>query len=145
MGPLEEQQAINAIASSLPRFFPEDWKAAIYHVRIMGLCMEEYIEVEKEAGGIIRTELPVDSGMKCMKLRAGMFRENQGTWFSFDLKLWSNGKYRSEFNYEDPPNLLFGVNLREYTRDVRIFPRTEEFTPTWLREKLEEANSARGG
>ncbi|WAE74281.1 hypothetical protein OUQ99_03935 [Streptomonospora nanhaiensis] len=144
MGPLEQQEALVSIASSLPKYFPPNWKAAIYHVEIMGLSADEFIEVEQEDGEIVRTDLPPDSGMKCMKLRAGMYKENEGTWFSFKLKLWSEGTYRSEFNYEDPPKFLFGPDLNEYARDIKLFPRSEDFTPAWLQEKIDEANSARG-
>jgi hypothetical protein len=143
MGLVEEGQAMNNIASSLPGFFPDGWKAAIYHVRTMGLYSEELIEVEKEDGGIVRTDLPHDSGLKCMKLRAGMYKENEGTWFSLKLKLWSEGRYRTEFNYEDPPQFLFSPDPGEHLRELRIFPRTEDFTPPWLREKIDEEHSYR--
>ncbi|MGW8529356.1 hypothetical protein [Nocardiopsis sp. NPDC055824] len=145
MGPLEEQHAINEIASALPAFFPEEWRAAIYHVSIMGRHANELIEVEKGNGEIVRTELPLESGMKCMKLRAGMYKENEGTWFSLKLKLWNTGRYRSVLDYDNPPDFLFDADLREYLREVKLFPRSEEFMPDWLREKVDEANSARGG
>lgn len=143
MGPMEEQQAITEIASDLPKSFPEDWQAAIYHIRIMGRYANELIEVEKGDGEIVRTELPPDSGMKCMKLRAGMYKENEGTWFSLKLKLWNTGRYKSEFDYDNPPDFLFDPDLREYAREVKLFPRAEEFMPDWLSEKVDEANSDR--
>ncbi|NYH53289.1 hypothetical protein HNR06_002878 [Nocardiopsis arvandica] len=75
MGPIEEQEAIVGIASGLPGFFPDEWGSAVYHVRIMGTYANEVIEVQKEDGEVVRAELPPDSGMKCMKLRAGMYKE----------------------------------------------------------------------
>ncbi|WP_223838921.1 hypothetical protein [Nocardiopsis deserti] len=144
MGPLDEQESITEIASSLPPYFPEDWSSATYHVRIMGRYANEMVEVEKESGEIVRTDLPPDSGMKCMKLRAGMYKPGEGTWFSFKIKLWSEGRYRTEFNYDEHPDFLFDPDLREYSREVKLFPRNADFMPDWLREKIDEADSNRG-
>ncbi|MFD6951003.1 MULTISPECIES: hypothetical protein [unclassified Nocardiopsis] len=144
MGPLEKQEAIAEIASSLPRYFPEGWQSALYHVRIMGSYANQLSEVEKGDGEIAGTELPPGSSMKCMKLRAGMYREGEGTWFSLKLKFWSEGRYRPEFNYDDHPDFLFVPDLREYVREVKLFPRSDEFMPGWLREQINEANSANG-
>ncbi|MBR8744834.1 hypothetical protein DSY14_24495 [Nocardiopsis sp. MG754419] len=67
-----------------------------------------------------------------------MYKSNEGTWFTWSLKLWAEGKFRSSFDYDNPPPFLIQPGLGEYRREVQLFPRSPEFIPEWLQEKLDE-------
>lgn len=139
MGSIEEQEEIVTIASYLAEFFPEGWRSAIYRARFMGGYAVENVEVEEENGVIARISLPHEFVRMSAGLRAGMYKENEGTWFSWQLSLWSTGKYKSEFNYENLPSFVFDPDPSQYAREARTFPRSENATPDWLRKKIDES------
>lgn len=106
LSPIEEQEAISGMASSISGYFPENWKWARFFVMFMGEYAIRRMEVEKEDGGVARISLPTSFILRAMEIRSGMYKENRGTWFSWELVLWREGKYKSKFNYTDLPRLL---------------------------------------
>lgn len=129
MGPVEEQEAIGEVASRVLEHMPDGWRSATYQVRFMGFYANERFEIESEEGETRRSSLPPEFALMPMKLRSGMYRENQGTWFSWKLEVWSDGRYKSRFNYDEHPLLAFAPDPDEYFNEMRKFPRGEEFTP----------------
>ncbi|MGW8439290.1 hypothetical protein ACWGKS_29475 [Nocardiopsis sp. NPDC055879] len=140
LSPVEEQEAISGMASSLSGYLPENWKWARFFIMFMGEYAIRRVEVEKEDGEVTRISLPTSFIMRAMEIRSGMYKQNRGTWFSWELMLWSEGRYKSKFNYTDLPPFTFGPDSDDFLEEMRIFPRSEEFIPGWLQEKIDEAN-----
>lgn len=140
MGPLEELEAISKISSELADHFPDAWVSVRFVVKFMGIYGMMNIDVEKEGGEIVQIELPANLMMKSMELRAGMYKENEGSWFSWELRLWSEGRFKSGFNYDEYPSFSFSPGSEDYLDEMRIFPRSEEFTPGWLQSEINEAS-----
>lgn len=133
-----ELEAISRIASEMSDYFPEGWRYARFHVMFMGGYGIRRIEIEKEGGDVIRISLPAKFTEDAMEIRAGMYRENEGTWFSWKLDLSSEGKFKSNFNYDTYPPFSFSPSLEDYHEDMEMYPRSEEFTPDWFQEGLNQ-------
>ena len=138
MGPLEEQEAISGIASALADELPEGWKFASYFIMAVGAYSISQLRSEDASGEIVNVSVPVEIVVNTKTLRAGMYKENQGTWFSWDLAIRSEGKFRSSFDYDNPPPFSIEPGIGEYRREGKLFPRSPEFTPDWLQEKFDE-------
>lgn len=139
LGPMEEQETISAIAFDLSENLPVGWKYGRLFVMYMGEYGIMNTEVEKEDGEVARVEVPGKFFPNTMELRAGMYKENQGTWFSWELMISNEGRFKSRFNYDDYPPFAFSPGARDFLDEIDLYPRSEKFTPGWLREKIEEA------
>ena len=138
MGPPEELEAISKISSELSEHLPDDWRSARFVVMFMGIYGMLNIYIKKEGGRIVQIELPANFMMKSMELRAGMYKENEGSWFPWELRLWSEGRFKSRFNYDECPPFSFSPGPEDFLEEMEIFPRGEEFIPDWLRVALGE-------
>lgn len=138
MGPIEEQEAISEIASSLASELPDGWKSANYLIMAVGEYSISQLRSEYANGEVTHVSVPVKIVVNTKTLRTGMYKENQGTWFTWELEIWSEGKFRSSFDYDNPPPFSIEPGIGEYRREGKLFPRSFEFTPIWLQEKLEE-------
>lgn len=138
MGPVEEQEAISEIASGLADNLPEGWKFASYFIMAVGAYSISQLRSEDASGEVVNVSVPVEIVVNTKTLRAGMYRENQGTWFTWDLAIRSEGKFRSSFDYDNPPPFSIEPGFGEYRREGKLFPRSPEFTPDWLQEKFDE-------
>lgn len=138
MGPVEELDAIAKISSGLSECLPVGWQYARFRAMFIGIYGMLNMEVEKESGEIVQVEFPTSFMMKSMELRAGMYKEGEGSWLSWDLRLWSEGRFKSRFNYDEYPPFSFAPGVEDYLDEMRIFPRSEEFTPEWLQSGIDE-------
>ncbi|WP_233515956.1 hypothetical protein [Nocardiopsis sp. L17-MgMaSL7] len=118
---------------------PDAWNSGRLLVMLMGMYGIMNTEVEKEDGEALRINPPGKFFPNIMDLRAGMYREGQGTWFSWELQIWSEGTFKSRFNYEDYPPFPFSPDRKDFIDENNLYPRSEEFMPDWLREKIDAA------
>ncbi|MEC3892822.1 immunity protein YezG family protein [Nocardiopsis sp. LDBS1602] len=140
MGPIEEIEKISEIAFNITKELPDGWVSADYYSMFMGAYGIQQIDVEKEGGEVARVSLPPSFIINTMQLRSGMYKENEGTWLSWELNVSNEGRYRSKFNYDTIPPYTFSPSDREYIRETELFPREGEHMPSWLQDKIDEIN-----
>ncbi|AUN38793.1 hypothetical protein [Tsukamurella tyrosinosolvens] len=70
-------------------------------------------------------------------LRAAMYQQGLGTWFSAVIRVNRSGAVDAEFNYDDEPDWNT-VDPIAYLTDQEAFPRDRENQPQWLQEKVAE-------
>ncbi|WP_304451924.1 immunity protein YezG family protein [Nocardiopsis sp. YSL2] len=99
------------------------------------------LEVEYEDGSTSR-ESTTGLSFLIDDLRAGMYQEGKGTWFSMKYVITPPGKFHVDFNYDEDPGLTFPT-AHGFTVDLEYFPRDEEHIPDWLWEKLQEEAEGR--
>ncbi|WDZ88850.1 hypothetical protein [Nocardiopsis sp. HUAS JQ3] len=75
-------------------------------------------------------------------LRAGMYKDGKGTWFSMEYVITRPGRFKVRYNYDEDPHILFPTAWG-FTNDLKYFPRDEENIPDWLHEKLREEAEGR--
>lgn len=64
-------------------------------------------QVENEHGDNITGWGPMTLGLLLDDLRAGMYREGEGTWFSIKYIITRPGKFHVEYNYTEATCILF--------------------------------------
>ncbi|WP_370011392.1 DUF600 family protein [Nocardiopsis sp. LDBS0036] len=100
------------------------------------------IIVEFGYGTTCRKSPPSGMGMMIDDLRAGMYQEGKGTWFSFEYVITPRGRFNVTYNYDEDPGITFPTAFG-YTNDLKYFPRDEDYMTDWLREKLQEEAEGR--
>ncbi len=76
------------------------------------------------------------------RLRQLMYNEApfRGAWYTAVMTIKKDGKFNTEFEYDNKPNLEYNASDDEYARDFQRFPRNEESTPDWLKEIVQQSS-----
>ncbi|WP_136610402.1 antitoxin YezG family protein [Sinomonas albida] len=73
------------------------------------------------------------------RMRETMYRDDSGTWFSFEMTVTATGGMTVRFNYDDEPDFgPEGLDPVAYVNDAKNFPRDEAHQPEWLKQRLAE-------
>lgn len=72
-------------------------------------------------------------------LRTEMYEEDRGSWFTARIVINRPGSCSIEYDYDGEPAFKPPLQADVYALDFEHFPRSEENTPDWLRQKLAEA------
>jgi hypothetical protein len=120
------------------RVAPDDWEQLTVDYRAVGRYAESTGKVTYSDGATDTWEMPADLRSLFARLRAGMYREGRGTWFNARYRLDQPSSYNLEYDREEP-----GWDAppppAAYPDDMRLFPRTDENVPEWLRRRLATA------
>ncbi|RFS85505.1 hypothetical protein D0T12_10765 [Actinomadura spongiicola] len=68
-----------------------------------------------------------------------MYTQGKGTWFTAEYVIVRPGRYSVNFDYDNEPNFGFEIDPLTYANEMKYFPRDEEYIPTWLSQKINEA------
>lgn len=133
----EEIEILNEIGRRLLAWAPQGWSSIIYTSDAVVDHSTGGYRVENEQGDNIADWGPTTLGLLLDDLRAGMYREGEGTWFSIKYIITRLGKFHVEYNYTEAPCILFPTAWG-YTNDLKRFPRKDKYIPDWLRQKVSE-------
>jgi hypothetical protein len=138
----EQQQILTRIGTKLLAEVPEDWERVTYFIQSVIDHSSAEVVVEFPDGTSRRESLPAEVFSLTDELRAGMYQEGKGTWFSMRYVISRPGKFNVDFDYDEDPGITFPTS-QGFTKDLRYFPREEANIPEWLREKLREEAEGR--
>lgn len=142
LGPDEQKKILTQIGQRILSEAPEGWKRLTYRVQTVIEHGTSELIVEFEDGTTRRKSPPAGMSMMTDDLRAGMYQEGKGTWFSFEYVITPPGKFNVDYNYDDDPGITFPT-AHGFTNDLKYFPRDEEYMTDWLHEKLREEAEGR--
>jgi hypothetical protein len=132
----DPEEALLEVYRSMVRAAPPGWMTI--ELSITGLGASTDYRNASFAQDNSRTSLDLDAdGMEAgMKLREGMFRPGEGTWYMALLTVEPNGKYDVRYDYDSAPlDPDFGETLDdihdEALEDQELFPRDQEHLPEW--------------
>ena len=141
--PTEQDALVKQIGLAMLRVAPEDWEQLTVDYRAVGRYAESTGQVTYSDGGTDSWTMPADLQGLFARLRGGMYREGRGTWFNARYKLDHPSSYNLEYDREEP-----GWDMppppQAYPDDMRMFPRTDDNVPEWLRRRLAAAPPPQG-
>ncbi len=137
-GLLGEQMSLEKVARLLQALLPDEAVRIEISVRSLAPYSQSNLRGYKQDGSFLslRGTLAVDDALD--ELRAVMYREGSGTWFSAKISVTSNGTIDASYNYDDEPEWSRPVESVWYVADQERFSRDEDKIPAWLSQKLTE-------
>jgi hypothetical protein len=71
-----------------------------------------------------------------MELRKEMYdlTPQKGAWFSCNIIVYPDGKFDTQFNYDDEPQFSYKPSKEKFIDDLKSFPREEPVIPQWLND-----------
>jgi hypothetical protein len=136
--PTEQDALVKQIGLAMLRVAPDDWEQLTVDYRAVGRYAESTGQVTFADGGTEPWTMPADLQGLFTRLRAGMYREGRGTWFNARYKLDHPSSYNLEYDREEPA-WEHQPPPQAYPDDMRLFPRTDDNVPEWLRRRLAAA------
>ncbi|MFS8098454.1 hypothetical protein LFM09_15085 [Lentzea alba] len=145
LSPPEQEELVREVGGMLLAKLPAGWQRANLSFRsTYGVDTATFI-VTDSSGTEQRTPTPTSALRKMRELRNGMYEQDRGTWFTSTLTLEPPGRYQIDYDYDGEPTFVPPLKPSAYELDFEFFPRSDEHTPDWLREKLDEAQSNESG
>jgi hypothetical protein len=138
LGPAEESELISDIGMGIFDYVEGEWVHLVYMASTVGGYSNFSLEVHRADGSCDALASPDGSAIKSLRLRSGMYKENQGTWFAMKILIESSGKFSCEFNYDESPCFRIPPSNNEYVRELKLFPRGPGHMPAWLAEKIQK-------
>jgi hypothetical protein len=140
-GLFEQNEQVARIAGVLVDNAPEGWERIALTYRVTRGVSSPRLEVVTSGGATTRMRVPAEVSRRVRELRATMYEEGVGTWFTIKLTVDQDGRYQTHYDYDNEPDFTPALPASAYALDLEHFPRDEEHTPAWLREKLEQARN----
>ncbi|MBS4102571.1 hypothetical protein [Tsukamurella paurometabola] len=139
-GLFAQQEAQNALAAGIVPIIPSTAQGIVLKVSATAPMSRNRYYVED--GGVSASMRPpraaqFDTNL-ISDLRAAMYQEGLGTWFSAVIRVDREGSFDATFNYDDEPEWDAPVDPIVYLTDQETFPRDVENQPQWLQEKIAE-------
>ncbi len=142
LSPEAQQKILTQIGGRILDEAPEGWTRLTYRAQSVIDHGSSELIVEFGDGTSRREFPPAGMGLMIDELRAGMYQEGKGTWFSFEYVITPPGRFNVTYNYDEDPGITFPTAFG-FTNDLKYFPRDEEYMTDWLREKLQEEAEGR--
>ena len=130
-------ELVEAIAQKVLNSVPSPWKALAYKATHFTGYAESEVLVTRVDGSVVRSTPPHD--LPDRELRADMYRERSGTWFSMAMVITPDGRASTSFNYTEEPPADGELNPWLFEDDLARFPRDDAHMPDWLRAWLDLA------
>ncbi|WP_317494681.1 glycohydrolase toxin TNT-related protein [Haloechinothrix sp. LS1_15] len=140
----EQDTLVKQIGLALLRSAPEDWQSITVEYRAVGKYHELDGEVTFTDGTTREWIATHEVATMFGKLRAGMYRDQRGTWFNAAYQLDAPASYHLDYDREEP---RWNVEppAAAYSDELRMFPRSEENVPEWLMRRLAGLGPERSG
>lgn len=139
-GLFAQQEAQEALAAGIVSIIPSTAQGIVVKVSSTApVSRNRYYVVNNGAAESMRPPRAAQFDTNLISnLRAAMYQEGLGTWFSAVIRVDRNGVVDATFNYDDEPEWDAPVDSIAYLTDLEAFPRDVENQPPWLQQKIAE-------
>lgn len=132
-------QIIQEVVSAYYHNIETPWDSLTVNFSIISLFIQvkgslEFEGESKSFNADVDTKSGDSSSIKIKELREHMYNldPKKGPWYSMSIKIYKDGSFKLNYNYEDKPNFTYEPSKEKYIQDLKDFPRSEEFIPVWL-------------
>lgn len=141
LSPPEQEEVVQEVAGVMLSIAPAGWqKLELVYRSTVAVDAAEILATT--TGEPERIPVPMKISSRMSSLREGMYEQDRGSWFTARLVLEPPGKYQIEYDYDGEPTYVPPLTSGAYALDFQYYPRSEEHTPDWLREKLADAEAS---
>ncbi len=144
MDPAEQNDLLGRITAMTVDALEPGWQELAIEYRTLGRCVDIAVGVlDPGSDGYRLWEPPLDAMRMFQRLRGGMYREGEGTWFSARFVVSPPGRFSMQYNWQNEPHFDSYPHPAEFVLEQRLFPRTEGHMPDWFRAGLAAAGNGR--
>ncbi|WP_341359543.1 hypothetical protein V5H98_17775 [Georgenia sp. M64] len=128
---------LQRVAQGLVSVAPTGWTRARVLCRMVGSRGEVMAAATGAEGKEVPLPgLPGDVARAMSEMRHKAFEPGKGTWFTALVTLERSGKLSLNLDYNNEQKWGRPLEPGQFAEDLRRYPRDDEHTPAWLRERL---------
>lgn len=122
----------------------DGWTSGDVSFRQVGKTYEAKAAARDAAGAYVggRTTMTMTKAFRA--LRKAFAHPEKGTWFTAVCTITPEGRMSFDFDYDNEPTWTTPTDVGHYLEEWEQYPRSPQFTPAWLAERLEQARAAAG-
>jgi hypothetical protein len=143
--PAGENAILGSISTLLVLGLPGDWHELVLDLRVIGQHVELSATVRTIFGRVYGWRPPAQTLPLLLELRAGMYRQDHGTWYTMAFHLAHPHRYTAGFDRHDEPDWTRPPSRQEHLDELRAFPRTGAALPDWFRKRAGIGREMRPG
>jgi hypothetical protein len=136
MDPEQQEQLVRQIGRALLGVVPPDWQRLRAEYRAAG----RHIEVDVLFSGPDQIPRPIRPPLDVVgmlgELRSGMYLPDRGTWLSAVYELAAPSSFSVNYDADNEPPWRNVPPLIGFQDELRMFPRSDELIPNWLRQRV---------
>lgn len=136
LDPVQQNELLGTITTAVVEALPPGWCRVMIDYRMVGRTVDVAVGVEDTGGTYRRWEPPVDVWKMFQRLRGGMYRDGEGTWFSARFGIEPPARFTIQYNWRNEPDFDPYPAAEQFAIEQERFPRAEEYMPEWFRQRL---------
>lgn len=136
LDPVQQNELLGTITTAVVEALPPGWCRVMIDYRMVGRTVDVAVGVEDTGGTYRRWEPPVDVWKMFQRLRGGMYRDGEGTWFSARFGIEPPTRFTIQYNWRNEPDFDPYPAAEQFAIEQERFPRAEEYMPEWFRQRL---------
>jgi hypothetical protein len=136
LNPVQQNELLGELTVIVVAAQPPGWRGVVIDYHHLGKHTDGVAGALDPSGTYRYWNPPPKVWQMLQRLRAGMYREGEGTWFSARLKIEPPYRFTVEYNWRNKPTFQTWPTPDQFTLDLERFPRGDAYVPPWFRESL---------
>jgi hypothetical protein len=137
LDPAQQNELLGEMTTMVVARQPPGWRQVMINYRHLGRVTDAEVGVRDANGTYQLFDPPVEVWRMFQRLRGGMYREGEGTWFSVSLTVEPPSRFSVVYNWREKPGFPSWPAPDEFALELKRFPRGEAHLPSWFRESLD--------
>lgn len=137
----QQNDELNTMTAELIGALPPGWVELVIDYRQIGRSPDVAVGVTGPDGRDRVWDPPAEVWRALQRLRGGMYRQDEGTWFSARYELQAPSRFTIQYNWKNEPDFQPYPDSSHFAIEQEWFPRTEAYMPPWYRERLTAATA----
>lgn len=136
LDPTAQNELLSSLVSIVVGEQPPDWREVVIDYRNLGRQTDGAVGALDPSGTYQLWEPPAEVWRMFQRLRGGMYRDGEGTWFSARLTVLPPARFSIEYNWAHRPSFPQWPSPAEFAVELERFPREDAYLPDWFRASL---------
>lgn len=136
LDPAAQTELLGELTAQVVAAQPPDWRQVMIDYRHLGRLTDAGVGVLDPAGDYQLWDPPVEVWRMLQRLRGGMYRDGEGTWFSVRITIEPPSRFTVQYNWRNRPDFPDPPGRDEFALELERFPRGEAYQPDWFRAAL---------
>jgi hypothetical protein len=137
LDPTQQNELLGQMTTLIVEQQSPGWREVMIDFRHIGHIIDVAVGVLDPHGTYQVWDPPNEVWRMFQRLRFGMYREGEGTWFSVRLKVEPPSRFSVVYNWREKPDFPSWPTPDQFAVELERFPRGETYMPSWFRESLD--------
>jgi hypothetical protein len=136
LDPAQQNELLGQVTTLVTERQPPGWREVVLDYRHLGRVIDVAVGALDPTGVYRLWDPPDEVWRMFQRLRGGMYREGEGTWFSARVTVAPPARFSVQYNWNEKPGFPSWPTPDQFALELERFPRGAAYLPAWFRESL---------